>query len=142
MRVEHSIHIDASPEIVWEVTEAIDRWPEWTPTVTSVKRVDSGPLALGSVARIKQPAQPESEWVVIQFERGRRFAWETRRTGLHLIGAHEVEPQGAGTRNLLRVEASGAIAVLFWPILKRAIARALADENRGLKQRSEQGAAR
>jgi carbon monoxide dehydrogenase subunit G len=138
MHVEHSIHIDAPPEVVWRVTEDVERWPEWTPTVTSVQRVGSEPFGLGSVARIKQPAQPEAEWVITEFENRRRFAWETRRTGLHMAAIHDLAAEGTGTRNLLRVEASGAVAVLLWPILRYALRRALADENQGLKKRAEQ----
>lgn len=138
MRVEHVIHIDAPPETVWRVTEDVERWPEWTPTVTSVQRVGSSPFGLGSVARVKQPAQPEAEWVVTAYERGRRFAWETRRTGLHMIGTHEISPEGSGTKNLLRVEANGPVAVLLWPVLTFAIRRALSDENQGLKKRAEE----
>lgn len=138
MRVEDVIHVDASPEVVWAVTRDVERWPEWTPTVTSVTRVDRGAFGLGSVARIKQPLQPESEWVVTEFADGRRFAWETRRRGLRMTGTHEISPDGAGTTSVLRVEAQGAVAVLLWPLLRLAMRRALADENRGLKARCEE----
>ena len=67
MRVDDVIHIDAPPEVVWAVTQDVGRWPEWTPTVTAVTRVDQGPFGLGSVARIKQPLQPQAPWVVTEF---------------------------------------------------------------------------
>ena len=139
LRVEHAIHIDASPDVVWEVTRDVERWPEWTPTVTSVRRVDGGPFGLGSVAWIKQPLQPESEWEVIEFTAGRRFAWTTRRRGLTMTGTHDIAPEGGGTRNTLGVDAAGLIAALLWPVLRLAMRRALADENRGLKARCESG---
>lgn len=47
MTVEDTIHIEAPPDVVWRVTEAIERWLEWTPTVTSVVRVGQGPLVPG-----------------------------------------------------------------------------------------------
>lgn len=140
MRVEQSIRIEASPEVVWEVTRDVERWPEWTPTVTSVRRIDRGTFGPGSRARIKQPLQPESEWVVTEFEPGRRFAWETRRTGLSMTGTHEIIPEGSGTRSVLRVDAAGVLARLLWPVLRPAVRRALFDENRGLKRRCEQPA--
>ena len=140
MRVEDSIHIAAPPEVVWAVTEEVERWPEWTPTVTSVRREDSGPFGLGSAAWIKQPLQPESRWVVTDFARGVRFAWETRRPGLRMVGSHTLVPEGAGTRNVLGVEAEGAFAALLWPILRLAMRRALSDENRGLRARCERTA--
>ena len=138
MRVEHVIHIAAPPDVVWAVTQDVERWPEWSPTVTSVKRVDEGPFRLGSTARIKQPLQPEAEWVVTEFVGGQRFAWETRRRGLYMKGTHELSPDDAGTKSLLRVEAKGAAAALLWPLLRIAMRRALSDENHGLKARCEQ----
>jgi uncharacterized protein YndB with AHSA1/START domain len=138
MRVEHVIQIDAPPHVVWSVTTDVERWPEWTPTVTSVRRVGSEPFGLGSVTRIKQPAQPEAEWVVTAFENGRSFSWESRRPGLQFVGTHVISDDGAGTTNLLRVEATGLLAILLWPVLRRATQRALSAENAGLKRKAEQ----
>lgn len=133
MQIEHSIFIDAPPDVVWAVTQDVEQWPAWTPTVTSVTRLDGGPFGLGSRARIKQPLQPEAEWVVTEFAAGRRFAWSMQRNGLRLTGTHEITPEEDGTRNVLRVEAAGIFGVLLWPLLRLAMQRALADENRGLK---------
>lgn len=138
MTVEDTIHIEAPPAVVWRVTEAIERWPEWTPTITSVVRVGHGPLVPGSSAWIKQPGQPKALWVVTELEPGTRFSWETRRRGMQMVATHEISPEGAGTRNALRVEARGLVIVLLWPILRLAMRRALSAENAGLKGYSEQ----
>ena len=138
MRIEHSLDIDVPPETVWSITTDIERWPEWTPTVTSIRHVSGHPFGLGSVARIKQPMQAEAEWTVTAYEAGRRFSWESTRTGLLFVGTHEVHPSGAGTRSVLRMEASGWLAILMWPVLLVATRHAIARENQGLKERSEQ----
>lgn len=138
MRVDDTIHVEAPADVVWAVTTDVERWPEWTPTVTSVTRLDDGPFGLGSVARIRQPAQPEAEWTVTEFADGRRFAWETRRRGLRMTGTHELSPEGTGTRSVLRVEARGVVAALLRPLLRLAIRRALSEENRGLRARCEE----
>jgi len=136
--ITDSIQIDAPVEVVWRVTQDVERWPEWTPTVTSVRVVGGGELRLGSVALIKQPAQPESPWTVTELVPGRRFAWETRRTGLHLTAIHELTPADGGTRNVLTVKASGFLSVVLLLLVRLAMRRALAEENRGLKARCEQ----
>lgn len=138
MTVEDTIYIEAPPDVVWRVTEAIERWPEWAPTVTSVVRVGQGPLGPGSSAWIKQPGQPEAQWVVTELEPGTRFSWETRRRGMQMVAMHEISPEGAGTRNALRVEAKGLVMLVLWPILRLALRRALSAENAGLKRYSEQ----
>ncbi len=46
------IEIAASPEIVWEVLTALDRWTTWNPDVTEV--TVQGPLAEGTEFRWKK----------------------------------------------------------------------------------------
>lgn len=137
MTVQHTIYIEASPDVVWEVTEDIEQWPAWTPTVTSVTRAGEGALGVGSVARIKQPGQPEAEWTVTEFVPNERFSWGTRRPGMKMAAAHVLTPEGTGTMNLLQVEVTGILAVLLWPVLRVAVQRALTQENQGLKARCE-----
>ncbi|HSH44495.1 MAG TPA: SRPBCC family protein [Longimicrobiales bacterium] len=137
MKVEDRVYVEAPAGVVWRVTVDVERWPDWTPTVRSVARVDEGELGVGSVARIEQPGQPESEWVVRELEAGKRFVWETRRRGLRMVATHELSPRGRGTANLLRLDASGPVAVLLWPVLGVLMRRALTRENAGLKRHCE-----
>lgn len=138
MKVTDAISIEAPPSVVWQVTQDVERWPEWTPTVTSVRLLGNPPLQLGSVALIKQPMQPESEWVVTEFAAPHRFVWETRRVGLRMKGSHDLETLPGGTQSTLAVEARGLLARLLWPLLRPAMKKAIATENRGLKARCEQ----
>jgi uncharacterized protein YndB with AHSA1/START domain len=133
LRISDSIIINAPVEVVWSVTSDIERWPEWTPTITSVKRLDTDPLKPGSIARVSQPMQPASEWVVTEIIPGRVFSWETRRSGLHMIATHELSSEGSSTKNVLHLDARGALAIMLWPLLRYALAK----ENRALKQRCE-----
>lgn len=137
MRVTDTIHIDAPVEVVWAVTVDLERWPEWTPTMTSVSRLDGGPLEVGSRARIKQPMQPIAEWLVTELAENRRFAWGTGRRGVHITATHELVPEGATIKNVVHADAEGALARLLWPLLRIALRRALVQENRGLKRRCE-----
>lgn len=139
MTIEHSTPIAAPPDVVWAVTEDVERWPEWQPTVTSVRRLDAGPFRVGSRARIKQPLQPEATWTVTDHAPGRRFSWESVRPGLRLVGTHDVAPDGAGASSRLRVEATGPLAVLLWPLLGPATRWSLRQENAGLRRRCEAG---
>jgi uncharacterized membrane protein len=58
--VEQSTRIDVEAPIerVWEGLREVERWPEWAPTVTSARRLEDGPLAVGSQVRVEQPWIP------------------------------------------------------------------------------------
>lgn len=137
MTITDSIRINAPVHLVWQVTQDVERWPEWTPTVTSARLAERRPIGVGSEALLKQPMQPLSRWVVTEFVVGQRFAWETRRPGMRMVGTHELTAEDGGTRNVLRVDAHGWLAKLLWPVLRPAMQKAIADENRGLKSYCE-----
>jgi uncharacterized protein YndB with AHSA1/START domain len=114
---ETTRHIDASPSRVWEVMSDVARWPEWTPTVDSVERLDDGPLQVGSRARIRQPRLPRVVWEVTEVVDGRTFTWEATGPGIRSIGRHEVVPDGTGSTVTLGIEQAGpmgAVAALVW----------------------------
>jgi hypothetical protein len=138
MKIENNVFINASETHVWDVTTDVEKWPEWTPTIDSVKRMDKGSFGKGSKVLLKQPMQPEAEWTVTRFEAGQLFAWETYRRGMHITAYHELTPNGGGTENKLVVEMKGALVILLWPIFKLAVSKALADENNGLKIKCEE----
>src|SRR5580765_507243 len=59
-----SVDIRAAPPRVWALISDIEGWPGWTPTVKSVERLDAGPLAVGSRARIRQPKLLPAVWQI------------------------------------------------------------------------------
>lgn len=73
MKLEHVIHIEAPPDVVWSVTADIERWPEWAPTVDAVQRLDQGAFDVGSTALLKQPGLPQATWSVTAFTPKKRF---------------------------------------------------------------------
>jgi uncharacterized membrane protein len=112
-----SRHISAPAEAVWAVLVDVARWPDWTPTVDSVTRLDDGPLQVGSRVEIRQPKLPRAVWEVTELVAGRSFTWEATGPGLRTIGRHVVVPDGDGSRVTLSVEQTGpmgAVAALVW----------------------------
>ena len=69
------IDVEAPVQQVWEVLREVELWPEWAPTVTSVRRLDDRPLAVGSRVRVEQPRIPPTEYVVTELEPSRSFTW-------------------------------------------------------------------
>ena len=144
MQFSVTTDIDASAEIVFAVMTEIDRWPEWTPTVTRVERLDgsSMPLSMGSRIRIVQPKVPPADWTVTALEAGRGFRMMSRSPGASVVANHWAEPVGDGTRSrvTLSVTFSGWLGRLIGRMMRGLNERYLAQEAAGLKQRSEEKA--
>jgi len=129
--------IAAPAERVWQVMSDTDRWHEWTPSVTSVKRLRDAPFAVGSRVVIRQPRFPPALWKLTAIEPGRSFMWVSTAPGLRVIAHHGVEPTVTGSRATLSLELQGIFGGLFGEMTKGITERYLAFEAAGLKARSE-----
>jgi uncharacterized protein YndB with AHSA1/START domain len=128
--------IHAPAERVWEVTSDVERWHEWTPSVTRVRRLDAGPLAVGSRAVIRQPKFPPALWKVVAIEPGRSFTWVSVAPGLRVVGHHAVEPTAAGSRATLSLDLQGILGGVWGRLTRGITERYLDFEARGLAARS------
>ena len=137
MILENSKIIDAPLQSVWAITRDVTTWPEWTPTVTQILRLDDAPLATGSVVIIKQPGMSAKEWCVTEFWDGRGFTWETDERAIHMSATHELIGVDSGTKSTLRLRISGCLAMLLWPLIYNSARKNLELENIGLKMRCE-----
>ena len=132
------IEIRAPADRVWEVMRDVERWPEWTPTVTSIRRIDAGPLAVGSRAVVRQPKLLPARWKVTELEdRNRTFTWITRGPGMRITAEHRVATIRDGSRASLSLHFSGPLGGIFARLTRNLNQRYLALEARGLKERSE-----
>ena len=136
-----SIQIDAPTQRVWDVMSDVERWHEWTASIRSIRRTNSGPFRVGASARVLQPRLPPADWVVTSLDEGRSFVWESRAPGARVIGTHAVEPSGTGSRALLSVQYHGPIGNIIGRLFGGITRRYIALEAEGLKRRSEAGAA-
>lgn len=137
MRLENQIDIAAPGETVWALTLDVERWPEVTPTMTEITRLDDGPLAVGSQARVKQPAQRARVWTVTRLEEPSCFEWETSFGPLRLRGGHHLHAEGDRCRNLLTLDVEGFGSRLFGALARRSLRKAIATENQGFKAVAE-----
>jgi len=138
MQQSITVEIAAPAERVWEVLTDVERWPEWTETVTSVKRLDEGPLRRGSRARINQPKIPETEYVVTQLDPGRSFTWVATGPGVTTTARHDVDELPSDrSRVTLAVEQGGWLGSVMGRFYRGLTDRYLANEADGLRSRCE-----
>jgi uncharacterized protein YndB with AHSA1/START domain len=136
-----SVDINAAPAVVWSVMSDVERWHEWTASITSVTRLDPDPLAIGARAHVRQPKLRPADFVVTELEPGTQFTWITKSPGVVATARHSVEPIAGGTRARLSVRFDGLLSAPIAWAFGRLTDEYLALEAAGLKKRSEERAA-
>jgi uncharacterized membrane protein len=131
------VDIDAPSERVFEVMSDVERWPEWNSAVTSVRRMDDGPFAVGSKAQVRQPKLSPAVWQVTEIDRPGRFIWITRSPGVKVEAGHWVEAIGHGSRVTLTLRFSGLLGFMAARISRGLCQRYIAMEAEGLRKRCE-----
>lgn len=132
MRHEATTTIDAPADLVWRTVKDVEKWPEWTPTMTEV-RLRGDDLRAGSVASVRQPKQPVRTWTVTALNEGRSFTWASAARGLRMSADHVVTEENGRTTVLLTFALSGPMARLANLLTGRFIRQAIATEAASLK---------
>jgi ribosome-associated toxin RatA of RatAB toxin-antitoxin module len=79
MRGEATVHIDSSPDAIYDLVSDITRMGEWSPECQGADWVDDANGAVVGAQFHGRNKRSENEWVtpntVLVAERGREFAW-------------------------------------------------------------------
>jgi uncharacterized membrane protein len=131
--------IAAPADLVWQTMSTVEKWPEWTPTMDEIRRLDDGELRVGSTAEVRQPAQPVRTWTVTELTPGMSFTWVSRGAGLRLAADHVVRTGENGTvEALLTFTLTGALGPLANLLAGKAVRRAVDTEAASLKKWCEE----
>ncbi|OBJ62083.1 SRPBCC family protein [Mycobacterium sp. 1423905.2] len=136
---ESEITIEAPAAVVWGVFSDVERWPEWTASVTRLLGLDGPDLAVGKRFEIKQPRLPKLVWEVTELMPGASWTWVQRAAGGVTVARHDVIPESPH-RTVVRqwLEQGGPIGALVGWLMRGTTRRYLELEAQGLKARSEQ----
>ena len=138
MRFDHSVTVQAPPERVWAIFSDVAKWPEWTPTIDSVERLDEGRIHVGARTRIRQPKLPVAIWEVTEVVEGEYFEWVSRAPGIRTTGGHRVTVTPEGTVATSTIIQEGPLGWVFGKIYAGLTRRYIATEGESLKKISEQ----
>jgi carbon monoxide dehydrogenase subunit G len=132
MRHEVSTAVDARADVVWRTVADVEKWPEWTPTMTGID-LDGDELRVGATARVRQPRQPVRTWTVTELAEGRAFTWTSTGRGLRLSAEHAVSTEGGRTNVRLSFSLTGPLAPLASLLAGRLIRQAVNTEAASLR---------
>ncbi len=137
MNLTQSLKVEASRATAWRVITDVERWPEWTASVTRIERLDGGPMRVGSRARVEQPGLRPMVWTVTRLESENRFDWETHGVGIDIVASHGIEAAGGGLVFTNKLQMTGWLATLLMPFIRARVSRFVDMETRGWKKRCE-----
>lgn len=140
MITECGVEIDALAAAVWDVFSDVERWPEWTASVTRLVPLDDRDLVVGNRFEIKQPRMPKLVWEVTEVTPPTSWTWVQRSPGGLTVARHDVSPVRASpprTRIHQRLEQRGPVGAVVGLLMRSMTQRYLELEAEGLKARCE-----
>jgi uncharacterized membrane protein len=130
--------VQAPIEKVWTILSAVESWPTWLPTVSSVESLDSASISPGSRFRVRQPKLRPAVWTVSELEPPLRFAWQAKSPGMELFADHALERiRPDSTRVHLRFEFRGWLGRLLGAAYGSITQAYLEQEMQALKRVAE-----
>jgi uncharacterized membrane protein len=134
---EEIVHAPAAR--VWQLLVDVEGWPAWTESMREIKRLEDGPLVVGSRSRVTQPKGRPMVWTVTELEPMRVFTWVAALPGLSFEAVHRIDETEDDVRTTLEFIVTGPLAWLAVPTAGRRIRSYLGMESRGLKRAAEMG---
>lgn len=139
-RLRTDVHIDATPERVWEVLTDLAAFPAWNPFIVRAE----GVLAPGGRLTLRlQPVGGRAMTMrprLVEVDVPRRLRWRGTVGVPGLMDAEHtftLEPRGSGTRLVHREDFRGVLVPLLAASLDRRTLPAFVAMNEALKRRAE-----
>lgn len=110
---EQRVAIAGSAAMVWQVMSDVERWHEWTASITEIRKLDAQPFVTGGRFRVKQPKLAATEWTLTKVIPEQQFVWVSQSTGVVVTAWHEIAPAAEGVEVRLRIRFEGWLGALL-----------------------------
>ncbi|MET7401293.1 SRPBCC family protein [Dactylosporangium sp. NPDC005572] len=132
-----TVIVAAPLPVISRIVQAVEGWPAWTETVSTVDRAGTGPLTVGETVVIKQPKLPPATFTVTRTD-ATGFEWTSRSPGIRTVAGHWVTERGDGTCEVeLTLSFAGPLAPVTTLFYRGLIRRYIGMEAAGLKRAAE-----
>lgn len=139
--IKSEIHIEATPERVWNILTAFEKYPEWNPFIKSIQ----GPAIVGGkiIARMEPPEAKGMTFkpTVLVFDKNKEFKWIGHLLFPGLFdGEHRFEliDNGDGTTTFIQAERfKGILVRMLSKMLEGSTLKGFNAMNRKLKEVAE-----
>lgn len=136
---ERTVWIDAPTQVVWETIIDVEEWPSWASYMSTLKKQDRGPFAIGSRVRVALKGMPGALWTVTENDPPRSFTWTTQLgPGLGMVAGHVLEAKDQGTSATVSLATSGPIGTVLSPLVSLVTRRNTRLFAEGLKRHCEE----
>ncbi|MGI5242886.1 SRPBCC family protein [Dactylosporangium sp. CA-139066] len=137
-----TITIAAPAAVAGDIMKAVQDWPSWTASMSSVDRTATGPLTVGETIKVKQPKLTPSTWNVTRVD-AHGFEWASSSSpGVRNVGGHWAIDNGDGTCTAeLTLSFAGPLARVVTLLYSGLIRRYIRMEAEGLRKAAEERAA-
>jgi carbon monoxide dehydrogenase subunit G len=132
---EHSVVVNAPPDVVWQALVDWQSWPEWDKGQESIKF--KGPLNVGSSGKLKIRGGPKVTLRITDFEPGKEYTSEFHLLGSRFIFNHNIEPEGENTRVSFAVHLTGFLSVVAYGFFRSSLESNLPEWMTNFKRRTE-----
>jgi hypothetical protein len=128
------VWIGAGLPTVWGVLTAIERWPEWYPSVHDVSL--EGPLLDGTVFRWMH-GRAAIRSMLLEVEPPRFIAWRGTLPGISAVHVWRLDRAVGGTMVTTEESWQGLLPLVLRRRCRRALRQATASALQGLRQQAE-----
>jgi len=132
-----SIAIQAPIEHVWKILADLERWPEWTASMRSVRALGDTPLGVGARYRVEQPKLQPAEFTISEWRPPNSFTWKMRTPALSAVAVHTLTPLPEGCELQLKLDFSGPFSWAVGVLAGKLTREYMTLEAEGLKRRAE-----
>ncbi len=136
--VEKKSVINARPQDIFNVLMNVERWNQWTKSITKISILDSRQLAPGVKIKVLQPKLPPTIWTIKEIITDKLLTWEKRYLGFSMLSEHSISIQNNEITVTIRITYIGPLAALFYKLTHALTDNYMTLEIKGLRRECEQ----